>query len=47
MNLRRVLAVVSVEGGPDRESLDSVFSLLKGNVTCDDETELLDNEEVQ
>ena len=47
-NLRsRVMAVVSVEGGPSRESLDNVFSLLKGNVQCVDEENLLDSDEVR
>ena len=40
------MAIVSVEGGPSRESMDSVFRLLKGNVQCTDEDELLDNDEV-
>jgi hypothetical protein len=42
----RVLAIVSVDGGPTREALDSVFGLLKGNVQCEDENELMDNDEV-
>ena len=43
----RVMAIVSVDGGPSREALDSVFSLLKGNVQCEDEDDLMDNDEVQ
>lgn len=42
----RVMAVVSVEGGPSRECLDNVFNLLKGNVQCVDEENLLDSDEV-
>jgi hypothetical protein len=42
-----VLAIVSVDGGPTREALDSVFGLLKGNVQCEDENELMDNDEVR
>lgn len=43
----RVMAVVSVEGGPSRECLDNVFSLLKGNVQCVEEDQLLDSDEVR
>jgi hypothetical protein len=42
-----VLAVVSVDGGPTRESLDSVFNLLKGNVQCGEGEEPMDNDEVR
>ena len=38
--------MVSVDGGPTREALDSVFTLLKENVQCEDEDELMDNDEV-
>jgi hypothetical protein len=43
----RVLAIVSVDGGPTREALDSVFGLLKGNVQCEEEDEMMDNDEVR
>lgn len=43
----RVLAVVSVDGGPTRESLDSVFNLVKGNVQCQVEEDLMDSDEVR
>lgn len=41
----RVLAVVSVEGGPSRESLDCVFNLLKGNMISGEEGESGENDE--
>lgn len=41
------MAVVSVEGGPSREALDSVFNLLKNNVQCVDEDQVLDSDEVR
>ena len=35
-----------MEGGPSREALDNVFSLLKSNVQCVDQDQLLDSDEV-
>ncbi len=41
------MAVVSVEGGPSREALDNVFNLLKSNVQCVEEDQVLDSDEVR
>lgn len=41
------MAVVSVEGGPSREALDNVFNLLKNNVQCVEEDQVLDSDEVR